>query len=233
MANRIKYKKGDIIDKLIFIEEIQPKTTVSKSTGRQHKSRRIIAECPKCGKHFETSLVCARNHGTSGCGSCRKSRLTHGQTNNPLYDIWHAMVSRCHNKSNSQYKYYGAKGVSVCSEWRNDMFSFFDCVSKLDNYMRDGYSLDRINVEGNYEPNNVRFATQRTQIINRRKMKNNSGYTGVYFYKKKNKFQSTICVNYKKNNLGCYENVEDAVIARNNFIIENGLKEYKIQELIN
>lgn len=63
---------------------------------------------------------------------------------------------------------YGGRGITVCEEWRNDFVAFYNYVSALPHYNDDGYSLDRIENNGNYEPGNVRWATRAVQNNNRR-----------------------------------------------------------------
>ena len=82
-----------------------------------------------------------------------------------LYRIWSNMHERCENPSNVNYKYYGGRGISVCEEW--GYYSRF-CAWAYNNGYSDEYSLDRINVNGNYEPRNCRWATVKEQANNKR-----------------------------------------------------------------
>lgn len=84
--------------------------------------------------------------------------------NNRLYSIWHNMKSRCYYKNAEKYKYYGGKGISVCDEWKNSFEAFYNWA--LQNGYSEKLTLDRINVNGNYEPNNCRWVDAKTQNNN-------------------------------------------------------------------
>ena len=85
--------------------------------------------------------------------------------------IWQAMKQRCNNPKSKDYKNYGGRGITVCEEWSNSFESFYSYVSVLPHYGEEGFSLDRINNDGNYEPGNVRWATRKEQNCNRRSLK--------------------------------------------------------------
>jgi len=89
-------------------------------------------------------------------------------THTKIYHEWQAMRGRCNNPNNSRYEYYGARGIKVCEEWNKSFEAFYEYVSKLPDYGTPTYSIDRINNDGNYEPGNVRWASKRTQALNRR-----------------------------------------------------------------
>jgi hypothetical protein len=94
-------------------------------------------------------------------GLCIKSRR--------LYGIYHAMLNRCLNPLNAQYKHYGGRGITVCKEWKDDIQSFFDWA--FSNGYNDSLSIDRIDSDGNYEPSNCRWATAKEQANNKRNIK--------------------------------------------------------------
>jgi hypothetical protein len=75
------------------------------------------------------------------------------------------MKQRCYNKNNPKYKNYGARGIRICDEWLNDVSAFIKW--SLDNGYDDTLSIDRINVDGDYEPSNCRWATNAEQALNR------------------------------------------------------------------
>lgn len=78
----------------------------------------------------------------------------HGKKNTRLYNIWMNMKQRCSNKNHPKYKNYGAKGISVCDEWLS-MINFYNWA--MDNGYNEDLTIDRINLNGNYEPNNCQW----------------------------------------------------------------------------
>lgn len=93
----------------------------------------------------------------------------HGFGGTRIYQTFQDMKQRCKNPKNKFFKDYGGRGIAVCYMWENDFSAFFDHVSQLPHYGEKGYSLDRIDNDGNYEPGNVRWATAHEQMLNRRK----------------------------------------------------------------
>lgn len=131
------------------------------------------------------AVVCAKADAlkqghTTGCG-CRqkeqlaerarrlgKMRTVHGMEGTQIYHVWRGMKNRCCNPNSEKYKNYGARGIKVCDEWKDDFQAFFDYVSKLEPFGEEGFSLDRIDVNGDYAPGNVKWSTAKEQARNRR-----------------------------------------------------------------
>ena len=99
-----------------------------------------------------------------GCAQVDAS-TTHGGYKRPEYSIWRGMVQRCHNKRSPKYKYYGARGIQVCEEWRNDFTAFWAHIGPRPSLK---HSVERVKNARGYEPGNVRWATQKEQCRNRR-----------------------------------------------------------------
>ena len=79
------------------------------------------------------------------------------------------MKDRCFNERNKRFFDWGGRGITVCDEWKNSFQAFYDHVSQLPHFGEEGYSIDRINNDENYEPGNVRWATVKEQNNNKRK----------------------------------------------------------------
>lgn len=84
-----------------------------------------------------------------------------------LYDTWLNMKSRCYKKNNKRYKDYGARGITICEDWKNDFVNFYTWA--INNGCKKGLSLDRINNDGNYEPKNCKWSTNYEQANNTRR----------------------------------------------------------------
>lgn len=138
------------------------------------------------------------------------------------------MKQRCYNSKNGDYKNYGARGIKICDEWLNNPRAFVEWA--LNNGYEEGLTIDRENVNGDYEPSNCRWANRKTQSINRRAQSNNtSGYVGVGYDDFSRKWRSVIKVDGKQKTIGRYDTQKEAVEARNKYIEDNKL-EYKIQQ---
>lgn len=98
-----------------------------------------------------------------------KRNTTHGKAKCKLYKIYQNILYRCYNKNCKHYKHYGGRGIAVCSEWKDDFMSFYDW--SINNSYKEGLTIDRIDVNGNYKPNNCRWITNKQQTRNRRNTK--------------------------------------------------------------
>lgn len=164
--------------------------------------------------------------------SCGCSYMTHKgltTTHKRLYNTFLHIKDRCYNPDNVKYKHYGFRGIQLCNEWKCSFENFLNW--SLSNGYAENLTLDRIDTNGNYGPNNCRWVDMHIQVINRNMNKNNtSGYVGVTWDKSRDKWQSSIVYNYKPIHIGRFATKKEAVEARNRFIIENNLTEYPIQE---
>ena len=113
------------------------------------------------------SCGCLRKETTSKMAKSRsKSRIKHNKSNTRIYRIWSTMKQRCYNSKCFSYKWYGKKGIKICDEWKNNFIFFYNWA--IDNGYKENLSIDRIDVNGNYEPSNCRWITIREQQKNKR-----------------------------------------------------------------
>jgi hypothetical protein len=122
------------------------------------------------------------------------------------------MHDRCRNPNNTHYEYYGGRGISVCDRWSGNP-GFANFIEDMGE-RPESYTLDRIDNNGNYEPNNCRWASKPTQQYNQRiSVKNTSGYKGVSLYPN-GKWTAQIYVKGKKKHLGYFATKQEANLAR-------------------
>lgn len=117
-----------------------------------------------CGGERITTVSHLKNGNTKSCG-CANAKITHHLSNTRLYTIWCNMKKRCYDTNNHAYRYYGAKGIRMCDEWM-DMTNFYNW--SVNNGYSDELTIDRINVYGNYEPDNCRWVSMQVQYTNTR-----------------------------------------------------------------
>lgn len=215
--------KHDLLD---YVGKKFSKWTVIEDLGRNKYNKRYMKCRCECGKEAEITLNRLKSGRSTRCRKCGSTK--HGLSTDRLHRIWCKMLERCYNVNCNVYCYYGMKGIKVCDEWKNDYETFKVWALKA-GYNKE-LTIDRINTNGNYEPDNCRWATYKQQILNRNKNKSNkSGYVGIWYTKNMKKWKSDIAIDYKHIHLGYYDTQKEALEARNKYIIDNGL-DYPIQE---
>ena len=163
------YKRNDLKG-MVF-----GRLTVIKEGGRT-RDRHILWKCQcECGSIVNVSSRDLVTGHTKSCGCLQKDtikdiRYKHGDRDNRLYSVWKSMKKRCENPNCKSYKWYGAKGVSVCDEWHEyQVFKEWAINNGYDANAEYGQcTIDRVNPYGNYEPTNCRWVTMAEQANNKR-----------------------------------------------------------------
>ena len=143
------------------------------------KFNRLTVEKLKCVKNHRVYWECRCDCGniatvesnhlitghTKSCGCLNyENKISHGLSNHRLYSTWKGMIERCENPNAISFKYYGQRGISVCTRWHDVKCFIYDMYPSF----KEGLTLDRINNNGNYEPSNCRWASVADQNKNRR-----------------------------------------------------------------
>lgn len=173
--------------------------------------KKCFCTCEKCGKTYERVYKCLSD--SKCCKSC--SHLKHGHSRDRLYFVWAQMKDRCLNPKSKSYHHYGARGITVFDDWIKSFESFYNWA--VTHGYKNGLTIDRINNEYGYYPDNCRWCTMEVQNMNKRHLrKSNTGIVGVYKHKdgRKRPFEAYV----KQIKLGMFETEEQAAKARENYL---------------
>lgn len=144
------------------------------------------------------------------CWKSRKSDTTkHGMAHTRIYQCWSDMKQRCDNPHNQFYYRYGGRGIKICDEWRD--FPTF-CSWALSHGYREDLTIERIDNDGDYCPDNCKWATQQEQSLNKTHLPSKTGFVGIRF--RANRYQAEFTRNCVSYYVGRFKTLEEAVAAR-------------------
>lgn len=223
MGKRYKFdlESGDLVNRWRFIKDLGG------------YPRKCLWVCPLCGKKKEVYLVNIRHGKQKSCG-CLRRVVRNPYYKTRLYNTWDKIKQRCTNKNNDMYHHYGGRDIKMYKPWVNNPIKFIEYCMTLDEWDNNSLSIDRIDNDGNYEPGNVRWATNKIQARNKRVLNvGGSGYTGVGETKSQRGkgFIARIHVNNLSVHIGSYNTAKEAAIARDQYIIDNNLEGFNLQIL--
>lgn len=147
-------------------------TVIKRAPNTKATNAMWLCKCD-CGNETIVKGSHLKDGNVKSCGCLRgienKSRAKHGLAGSKIYNVWRNMLKRCYLPNNANYKYYGARGIKVCEEWKNRKNGFTNFLKwAIANGYKEGLLIDRINVNGNYEPANCRWVTSRISANNKR-----------------------------------------------------------------
>ena len=191
LSSRFRSRNWDLEKSLItplaykkaadFVGKIFNFLLIKKITKTSNGNTVVLCEClyKNCGNEIEIPFRNAQNKHSCGCMAKEShlKRITkHGQNKNPMLHIWYNFNSRCYNENSANFLYYGERGIFVCDEWKwhqPDELGLLNFVKWCKNNPRPNnkYSLDRINNDGTYSPENCKWSTHSEQCKNKRNIK--------------------------------------------------------------
>lgn len=163
--------KGEKFGRLLVLERAE---SYIEPSGRKRTMWKCLCDCGKITIVQASSLKAQTVH-SCGCAKTERNQkyfTTHGFSKEKLYGLWREIKKRCYNPNYKQFKDYGGRGIIVCDEWLNNYVAFRNWA------LNNGYNpnakfgdctIDRINVNGNYSPENCRFVSMKIQNQNKRK----------------------------------------------------------------
>lgn len=156
-------------------------TVLHQYTGKPFRKKKETLWVCKCDCGSDKEVIATsyelKSNNTQSCG-CHKRLMSalngkksakHNMSNTKLYNVWDGMKDRCLKPKIESYEYYGGRGITICDEWLDDKNGFLNFYNwAINNGYQEGLTIDRINNDGNYEPDNCRWVTMKVQNNNKR-----------------------------------------------------------------
>ena len=145
-------------------------TVVSRSENAKNGNSRWACKC-SCGNNITTERSSLIQGKTRSCGCYQSDRtkeahFKHGLRHHKLYHVWAGLKDRCSNSKNKAYNHYGNRGITVCEEWREDYSKFY--IWAIENGYAEDLTIDRIDNNKGYTPDNCQWVDMKTQANNKR-----------------------------------------------------------------
>lgn len=157
---------GKRFDHLVVRREVAPHI---RANGHKVRQWECVCDCGNVRIYQQQKLTGGRQK-SCGCKHnllARNSNTIHGDSHTRLHNIWSGMRARCYNPNEPRFELYGARGITICDEWRNDYVAFRRWA--LENGYKDSLTIDRVDNDGPYAPWNCQWTTQKAQSNNTRR----------------------------------------------------------------
>lgn len=202
MSN-FKRLEGERFGKLTVMSRAE-----NNSTGQSYWN--CICDCGN-QKQIRGGHLTSGNIVSCGCHAREKS-TKHGMSKSPEYKAYYNMIKRCYYENDNRYSDYGGRGIKVCPRW---LSSFENFVTDMGAKPSKKHSIDRIDVDGDYSPDNCRWATVEEQERNKRTRDDNrTGVRGVILSRDGESYVAQIYHEGKTIRLGSFKSLDDAAVAR-------------------